>query len=65
MEYNLSFNEVIGRYVIMAAIVILAGVMVKPMLMLIGIPFFLTGLLGWCPLYTMLGINHSDNKEVH
>ena len=65
MEYNLSFNEVIGRYVLMAGIVILGGVLVKPWLMVLGVPFFLTGLLGWCPIYTALGINHAEDRSEH
>ena len=63
MEYNLSFNEVIGRYALMMTIVIIGGFTGHISVMLLGIPFFLTGLLGWCPIYTVLGINHAVKTD--
>lgn len=63
MEYNMSFKDVIFRYVLMMAVVITGGLMHEVWIMAFGLIFFLTGLLGWCPLYSMLGINNSDNKE--
>jgi hypothetical protein len=59
MEYNLSFYDVVGRYAIMMVVVILGGILHSLPVMLLALPFFATALLGWCPLYKMLGINHA------
>ena len=63
MEYNLSFYEVIGRYALMMLIVIIGGIMHSLPIMILAIPFFTTGLLGWCPLYQILGINHAVKTD--
>jgi len=65
MDYNLSYTEVLFRYLLMAAMVILGGVTHSLPLMLLGLPFFLTGILGWCPIYSMLGINHAHQAGKH
>ena len=63
MEYNLSLNEIIGRYFAMLLLVIIGGVMHSLLFMLIGMPFFITGLLGWCPVYQVLHINHAVKTD--
>ncbi len=63
MEYNLSYKEVLFRYLLMAAIVIAGGLMHSLPVMLVGLPFFLTAILGWCPLYAMVGINHAQKSS--
>lgn len=63
MEYNLSYKEVLFRYLLMAAIVIVGGLLHSLPIMLLGLPFFLTGILGWCPLYAMFGINHAHKSS--
>lgn len=65
MDYNLSYTEVLVRYALMAAMVIIGGLLHSLPIMLIGLPFFLTGILGWCPIYTMLGINHAHQTGKH
>lgn len=60
--YNLSYYEVGMRYAIMMLFVIAGGVMHSLPLMLLGLPFFLSGILGWCPLYQMFGINHANSE---
>ncbi len=60
MEPNLSMNEAIVRYAIMAVLVIIGGVFQNIYIMALGIPIFLTGLMGTCPIYYMLGIDHSE-----
>lgn len=62
MEYNLSYKEVLFRYLLMAVMVIAGGLMHSLPFMLLGLPFFLTGILGWCPLYAMFGINHAQKS---
>lgn len=63
MEYNLSYKEVLFRYLLMAAMVIFGGLMHSLPLMLLGLPFFLTAILGWCPLYATFGINHAQKSS--
>ena len=59
MEYNLSVKDVVFRYLLMMAVVIIGGVLGKLWIMIIGLVFFLTALLGWCPIFQVLGINHA------
>lgn len=61
-QYNLSYYEVGIRYALMMVVVIIGGLMHSMPVMLLGLPFFLSGILGWCPIYQMFGINHA-NKE--
>jgi hypothetical protein len=61
MEPNLSMNESIVRYAVMVALVIFGGLLHNVWVMALGIPIFITGLTGTCPLYTMLGINHAES----
>ena len=50
-------------------IVILGGILHSIPVMLLGIPFFLAAILGWCPVFQILGIDHGvkccelDEKE--
>lgn len=62
MEHNLNWYEVISRYMLMMLFVIIGGVTQSLWVMLIGLPLFITGLLGWCPIYYFLGINHAIKK---
>jgi hypothetical protein len=62
MEPNLSMKESIFRYVIMAALVITGGLLHNIWIMALGVPVFLTGLTGYCAIYQMLGINHSEKE---
>ena len=63
MEYNLSLNEIIMRYVMMMAVVIIGGIFHSLLIMVLGIPLFVTGLLGWCPIYQIFGINHAVKTD--
>jgi hypothetical protein len=63
MDYNLSYKEVLLRYFLMMIVVITGGLLHSLPIMLLGLPFFLTGVLGWCPLYTMFGINHAAKSN--
>lgn len=60
MEPNLSVRESVYRYVIMAALVIVGGLLRNVWIMAAGVPIFLTGLMGYCPIYHMLGISHVE-----
>lgn len=58
--YNLSYYEVGMRYALMMLIVIVGGIMHSMPVMLLGLPLFLSGILGYCPIYHALGINHAN-----
>lgn len=60
MGYNLNLKEVMVRYAIMMLIIIIGGLMGNIWIMLLGMPVFLTAILGWCPIYQVLGINHAE-----
>ena len=53
MEYNISIGEAVLRYVLMMAIVILAGFTGQWYFALLALPIFLTAITGWCPLKTL------------
>ena len=55
--HNLSFIDVILRYAILMVIVIIGGALNSIPFMLLGMPFFWTAILAWCPVYWTLGIN--------
>ncbi len=60
-QHNLSFADIGVRYMIMMVFMILAGALQMMGFLIIGVIFFLTAILGWCPIYDMLGI--STRKE--
>lgn len=59
-QYNLSYVEVGMRYALMMIVVIIGGLMHSIPVMLLGLPLFLSGILGWCPIYQMFGIDHAN-----
>lgn len=60
--YNLSYYEILIHYALMMVVVIAGGVMHSMPIMLLGLPLFLFGILGYNPIYHAFGINHA-NKE--
>lgn len=54
-EYNLSIGECVVSYLMMMAVIITAIFSGQMWLAFLGLPLFLRGLMGWCPLKTMLG----------
>lgn len=63
LEPNLSMPESMVRYGIMMIPVIIGGILGKLWIMLLGLPIFLTAISFYCPLYDILGIDHSDGKK--
>lgn len=55
---NLAITEILFRHFMLMAIGILAGILNVPALIFLGLPFFMTAMAGWCPIYQYLGINH-------
>jgi len=60
LEPNLNMVEAYMRYAFMMIPVIIGGLMGNLWIMLLGLPVFLTGISGYCPVYDVLGINHHD-----
>jgi len=58
LAYNLSITEIIVRFYIVLGLGILLGVLNAPWMVFLAMLVFLTGILGWCPVYAALGINH-------
>ncbi len=63
MTYNLNFTDIIIRYAIMMFIGILGGALHSIPLMVLSFPFFLSGILGWCPVFYVLNITHVKVSE--
>jgi hypothetical protein len=63
MEPNLNMREAIMRYVAMVALVIVGGLLHNVWIMAAGVPIFLFGLLGWCPIHAALGIDHAAEER--
>jgi hypothetical protein len=65
VEYNLSMVEIISRHFLGMFLAIVGGFLgyyVSPLFYIIGVfspVMILTAILGWCPLYTLLKINHA------
>jgi hypothetical protein len=62
-QHNLSLVDVILRYAVLMIIVIIGGALGSIPIMLLGMPFFWTAIMGWCPVFYALGINHHTAKN--
>ena len=58
LQHNMNMFDVIIRYAMLMIIVIVGGALGSIPLMLLGLPFFWSAIMGWCPVYWMMGINH-------
>lgn len=56
-EYNLSIAECVYSFLMMMAVILIGGFTGQVWLMLLGLPLFLRGITGWCPLKTFLHSN--------
>ena len=65
MSYNMGWPDVILRYTIMTVLVIAGGLLGQIWLMVLGLPFFLAAILGYCPIYGMFGINTCVDDHSH
>lgn len=63
LEYNMNMFDVILRYAALMIIVIIGGALGSIPVMLLGLPFFFSAILGWSPIFYLLGINHHDSKN--
>ncbi len=63
LQHNLSMVDVILRYALLMVIVIIGGALGSIPIMLLGMPFFWTAIMGWCPIFYALGINHHTAKN--
>lgn len=54
LNSNLNFTEVIIRYALLMAIIIIAGALHQYWLIIPAMLVFLTAVLGWCPVKTTL-----------
>ncbi len=63
LTYNMNMFDVVIRYAILMVIVIVGGALHSIPFMLLGLPFFWSAILGWCPVFYMLGINHHNPKN--
>ena len=62
MKINIHSKERVARIVIGLALVSMAFVGPANKWFLLGLVPMLTGLIGWCPPYAMLGINTCAKK---
>ena len=53
-EYNLSLAEVVVSYLLMMAVIVIGIFSGQTWLTILGLPLFLRGLMGWCPLKSFL-----------
>lgn len=59
-EYNLSIGECILSFLMMMAVIIVGIFSGQAWLAVFGLPLFLRGLMGWCPLKTILNNSKSE-----
>ena len=55
--------DIIFRYALLMVIVIIGGALQSIPSMLLGLPFFWSAILGWCPIFYLFGINHHTAKS--
>jgi hypothetical protein len=63
LQYNMNMFDIILRYAMLMIIVIIGGALGSIPIMLLGLPFFFSAILGWSPLFYILGINHHNAKN--
>ncbi len=63
MKSNVGGIDKVLRIVVGAGLIGATVAGFLPVWGYIGVVPLLTGLLGWCPLYPLLGINTCPNKE--
>jgi hypothetical protein len=63
LQYNMNMVDIIFRYALLMVIVIIGGALQSIPIMLLGLPFFWSAILGWCPIFYILGINHHTAKS--
>lgn len=62
-KHNLSFLDIGIRYIVMMVFMILAGVTGNVILFtVLGVAAFLTAILGWCPMYDMIGFRTRNEQ---
>ena len=59
----MSFADIGFRYAMIMVVGIVGGILQSVPVMALAIPLFLTAILGYCPLYTLLGIDHNPDKD--
>lgn len=65
MKYNMNFYDIALRYAI-GYLIIMAGTLTQQLpLVLLGVPFLMVGLLGICPVFKVLGIDHNNFESHH
>lgn len=62
MSYNLSVYDIALRYTLMAIFIIIGGLFGMYWMMILGVGFFLSAILGMCPIYSVIGINNAKNS---
>ena len=63
LQYNMNIFDIMIRYVILMILVIIGGALRSITIMLLGLPFFWSAILGWSPIFYLLGINHHDSNN--
>ena len=63
MKQNMNMFDTIIRYAFLMIIVIIGGALGSIPVMLLGMPFFFAGILGWCPIFHVLGIDHHTHAK--
>ena len=59
-DYNMGMYDIILRYMLMIAFGIIGGLTGQLWLMLFAVPMCLVAVLGWSPLYAIIGRDTSD-----
>jgi hypothetical protein len=63
LQYNMNIFDIMLRYVMLMIMVIIGGALGSIPFMLLGLPFFWSAILGWSPIFYLLGINHHDSNN--
>jgi hypothetical protein len=63
LQYNMNIFDIMLRYVMLMILVIICGALRSIPIMLLGLPFFWSAILGWSPIFYLLGINHHDSNN--
>ena len=55
IEHNLTFVEIVIRYILMMLVMIAAGIFQSIPLIILGVAIFMTAISAYCPIYQLFG----------
>lgn len=63
MKYNMSFTDIMLRYTGLMICGILFGLTLNYLFVILAVGFFISAMMGWCPVFHLMGIDHFKKQQ--